>query len=199
MPNPAKLLALPGTTIDERPLVPGYVSTARAAPAAFGDPVWVILPEHSTEAPVACSWSAEYGTSLPAQGARVVVGFPGGEADVPVVLWWEGVWSDSDSGWIEPALLNSWANQAGRLTVAYRKKANEVRLRGSLWGGASGSSPFTLPNGFRPTGTTFDSSGGYTTQASATAITVSAAGVVTVYFASGATQASIDGVTFTTD
>jgi len=102
--------------------------------------------------------------------------------------------------WAEPTLLNSWANQGGgRLTVAYRRQANVVRLRGSLFGGASASAAFVLPEGFRPTADAFASSGGYTTQVSPTGVVVKATGEVVLYFDSSATQAAIDGVTFTID
>jgi hypothetical protein len=102
MPAPTKILGLPGTAITERALAPGYVSTARPAPTSFTEPVWVILPEHSTEAPIPCAWGAEHGTTLPAQGDRVIVGFPGGENDVPVILWWEGVQGGIERGAVLP-------------------------------------------------------------------------------------------------
>lgn len=109
-----------------------------------------------------------------------------------------------DSGWIEPTLLNSWKNLgSGRLLVAYRKQGNTVRLQGSLWGGVTGSSVFVLPAGFRPTGQTFDASGGYngTEGATPVSVVVSTDGTVFVYYKTTGTpeQAALDGITFTTD
>lgn len=74
------------------PVVEGYVSRSKPAPAAFSDPLWVIIPGYSTESPYPCTeWVACHGKTLPAQGARAVVTF--GEEGVPTVVFWAGVYS----------------------------------------------------------------------------------------------------------
>lgn len=58
-------------------------------------------------------------------------------------------------GWTAvSAFTNSWANQGGGFPEAkYRKSVDgtHVEMTGMVTGGASGSSPFTLPAGYRPT------------------------------------------------
>lgn len=108
----------------------------------------------------------------------------------------------SDTGWITPPLINSWANlvtSPARLPVAYRRKGTIVYLQGSLWGGAFGQPAFVLPAGFRPTAAVFAASAGYTTTASFTSVLVLANGEVQIYWPTSSTQAAIDGVSFTTD
>jgi hypothetical protein len=99
-----------------------------------------------------------------------------------------------DSGWIEPSLEHSWENAGGYLTVAYRKQGNEVRLRGSVNGGGEGTAVFTLPEGFRPTGSMFGR--GHAGQSDQ--VIVTAAGAVQMWSTGGAAQ-SLDGITFTID
>jgi hypothetical protein len=52
----------------------------------------------------------------------------------------------------QPAFTNSWANFGGGRTTAgfYLDKESVVHLKGSIGGGASGTSAFTLPVGYRP-------------------------------------------------
>lgn len=77
--------------VGEHPVLRGYVSTVRPAPKAFGEPLWVIIPEYSTEAPYKCSWAEIHGKTLPAQGAQVVVVMD--NEDVPTAVWWEGAYT----------------------------------------------------------------------------------------------------------
>src|ERR1700674_4585358 len=91
MMDPRKLYGVPNPTgtVDQPPTSEGYVSTARPAPVGFEDPVWVILPEHSTERPVGpLAWPAIHGNTLPTQGTRVTVIFDGEQ--VPKLVWWDG-------------------------------------------------------------------------------------------------------------
>lgn len=69
----------------------GYVSTNRPAPAAFGDPLWVILPNFSLDVPFECKWGAIHGATLPAPRADVSVIFDA--QGRPNVFWWEGEYS----------------------------------------------------------------------------------------------------------
>lgn len=74
------------------PVVNGYVSRSKPAPASFADPLWVIIPSYSTEAPYRClQWGAIHGATLPAQGAAAVVLMD--NEGVPTVAWWAGEWS----------------------------------------------------------------------------------------------------------
>jgi S-layer homology domain len=52
----------------------------------------------------------------------------------------------------EPAFQNGWTNTGlGKTTVGfYKDTANVVHLKGSMSGGASGTTAFTLPAGYRP-------------------------------------------------
>lgn len=57
--------------------------------------------------------------------------------------------------WTAPTLLNSWANSnqgAGMYSPAgyYKDQNGRVHIRGMIAGGASGSTAFTLPAGYRP-------------------------------------------------
>lgn len=54
------------------------------------------------------------------------------------------------TAWQFPTLINSWTDGGAPTTVAYRRINELVYLRGRLGGGTTGSSPFTLPAGFRP-------------------------------------------------
>ena len=55
--------------------------------------------------------------------------------------------------WVAPTLVNSWADTGGYQTIGYRKVGDLVYLRGRPTGGTAPSTAFTLPTGFRPTGT----------------------------------------------
>lgn len=71
------------------PIVSGYVSTLRTAPAGFDDPVWVIVPTHSTEAPYGpLKWPAIHGATKPVAGTPMWVAFD--DNGTPVVITWTG-------------------------------------------------------------------------------------------------------------
>lgn len=149
------------------PVVEGYVSRSQPAPAAFGDPLWVIIPAYSPDSPYLCAgWVECHGNTLPAQGARVVVTF--GTEGVPTAVWWEGAHSESavleakiaaleaavaDTGWIEATLENGYTNLGAAYgTVAYRKIGHVVYFKGgvSLSGRTTGTRVFQLPSEFHP-------------------------------------------------
>lgn len=105
----------------------------------------------------------------------------------------------------EPAFQNSWANVAGQYaTAAFRKDPlGKVQLRGALKSGASTTTAFTLPVGYRPANTQqfFVSQGsqaasGYTS----VIVEVASTGTVSIY-TNGASTAYIDlgPVVFDTD
>jgi hypothetical protein len=85
----SQLLRGDGAPGAQPPLVSGHVSSARAAPAGFEDPVWVIVPSHSIDRPYGpCAWPAIHGATLPVHGTPVWVAFD--EHNVPVVVSWTG-------------------------------------------------------------------------------------------------------------
>lgn len=73
-------------------VVSGYVSRVRAAPASFADPVWVIVPGHSTDRPYGpLAWPANHGATLPVAGTPVWVAFD--ENGTPLIVSWAGAHS----------------------------------------------------------------------------------------------------------
>lgn len=200
--NTTQLLASTGDPIEQPVLVRGYVSTVRPAPISFSEPVWVIVPGYSTDRPLGpCEWPAIHGASLPLQGAECVVGFD--DQHKPTLVWWSGAYDEPklpDSGWIEPTLLNSWKNVGGIYpNIAYRKQGNVVRLRGNMSGGANNSEVFSLPAGYRPTGTEFFCI--VTNVEPGTVdprLEITSAGSLHAIF-SGAPAVRFDGITFTID
>lgn len=61
--------------------------------------------------------------------------------------------SQTDSGWIDQTLLNSWTNTGGGwAALSVRKRNNELHLRGQInhAGATTGSVIATLPAGYRP-------------------------------------------------
>ena len=103
--------------------------------------------------------------------------------------------------WASPALVNSWANAGGAEPLAgYMKDAlGFVHLRGNLTTGVIPATMFTLPAGFRPTGTLnfapLSTAGGPT--ATTSWVQITSAGVVTPV-AGGANSVALDGITFAT-
>jgi hypothetical protein len=152
--DPRKLQGLPNPpgVIEQPPVESGYVSTARAAPTSFEDPIYVILPEHSTDRPIGpLVWPAIHGSALPQQGAPVTVVFDG--EDVPHVVWWEGTTTNlEDTGWLPATLENGWANKGGSYALAaYRRFVSKVTVSAVFSPiGNSGSRALILPAGFRP-------------------------------------------------
>ena len=91
------------------------------------------------------------GPGIPAATASILLG----AVDAFVVLSddgtdWNVVAGAQDSGWITPALGNSWVASGGFTAPQYRKVGNTVRMIGVTDSGAANSSPFTLPAGYRP-------------------------------------------------
>lgn len=73
----------------ELSVLKGYVSRTREAPKAFSDPVWVVIPGYSTEAPLRCDeWGAIHGNTLPVQGTPVTIVID--DDDIPTVVGWKG-------------------------------------------------------------------------------------------------------------
>lgn len=115
-----------------------------------------------------------------------------------------GTWQriGADSGWATPTLGGSWVQSGGgTLTAGYRLQGNRVTLRGGLNSGSgNGTSPFTLPAGYRPSATVSPPMGAFngTTPIPASCQILSS-GVVAIYYGSGMTAVFLDGVSFTID
>lgn len=85
--------------------------------------------------------------------------------------------------WTTPSLGASWVASGSETLQYVMDNDGFVHLRGRVTGGASGSSPFTLPVGFRPAlGRTYpgvaEVSGAY----NGAAVGVAANGVVTLFY-----------------
>lgn len=121
---------------------------------------------------------------------------------------WNIVSGQQDTGWIvvgsggsAAPFTNSWANfGSGNATAAYRLQGNIVRLRGGIQSGASGTSPFTLPTGFRPLAQIGFSPLVYTGSTSTnSAVIVPTTGVIVDIYGASTQVAFLDGITFTVD
>lgn len=107
----------------------------------------------------------------------------------------------SDSGWVAPSLLNSWANFGGSYSAAgYRKVGSRVFLRGLLTGGTKtdGTSLFVLPSGFVPFG--IERFATSVNVASSTArIVVDTSGNVTIFGIPTGSNVGVSGISFFVD
>jgi hypothetical protein len=100
---------------------------------------------------------------------------------------------------ITPTLLNSWANFSETLSSAqfYKDNFGVVHIKGVVKFGASGTTIFTLPTGYRPSQTRVIS--GYvstTTGDVIGAVEITNAGVVKLYYSGTLTYFSIENISF---
>ena len=140
------------------------------------------------------------GPGIPASTSSILLGAP--NANISFACDgtnWIQTSGAQDSGWITPSLLNSWA--AGGSAPQYRLIGNNVRLRGSVTTGSTGTEAFALASGFRP-------SSGYTlvqipiansTSGDSAQITITVATGATAPFFTGGATVYLDGVTFPVD
>lgn len=93
MPDPRQLLRLGGpieSAGGSAHLLAGIVSTAMPIPTTIGEPLYVVIPAHSTELAVPVTrWAPLYGAQLPTAGAEALVAYDSNGR--PYVVWWEGV------------------------------------------------------------------------------------------------------------
>jgi hypothetical protein len=101
----------------------------------------------------------------------------------------------TSAAWIAPTLINSWANfGSGYETAGYLKDTlGFVHLRGVITGGATSTTAFTLPTGYRPGATTF-SAAACGNGAQAGSVQVQTSGNVFIIFA--AANVGISDITF---
>lgn len=97
--------------------------------------------------------------------------------------------------WQAPTLGASWANVGSPYYDAgyYKDPFGIVRLRGGIAGGASASSPFTLPAGFRPNAAIAFALADSGTGAIAS---IASSGVITITHGGGTPTVSLESITF---
>jgi len=182
------------------------------APASESDSMHVVLKGVSLDQGfevVAGNWTPR-GSALPAKGAECLIVFDD-EGDACVPVWTGASVIDAseingvalpltDSAWIAPTLLNSWANYLpGTYEVAgyLKDPLGFVHLRGSIKSGASGSTAFVLPAGYRPVAgmqVPIVANGGSPNPPGG--VFIDQTGVVDVYFSTSSTYVSLASVTF---
>lgn len=108
-----------------------------------------------------CAWqptlTADPGVvRIPQAGDPCLIGVDD-EGNSWIVQWYGGVDFALREGWHEvgavgePAFVNSWANVGGSAeTLAFRKSNGVVYFKGTVGGGNSNTTVFTLPTGYRP-------------------------------------------------
>jgi hypothetical protein len=108
--------------------------------------------------------------------------------------------TQTDTGWLTSGgLINSWANAGGGQSPwGYRRIGNQVRLRGSIIGGSSGSQFATLPSGFLPPYSTLYSASTNNALTAAAGV-VEGSGQILIYFSGSPSYLAIDGTTFLTN
>lgn len=73
-------------------LVYGYVSVQKLPPAAFTDPMWVVIPSHSSEISWRMDhWPAIHGGTLPTRGTPVLCAYD--DRGAMWVISWDGAFS----------------------------------------------------------------------------------------------------------
>ncbi len=122
------------------------------------------------------------------------VGDPGTASDLNTYIRDNSAYLYGDTAWNSVTFTNSWG-AASSYSVGYRRIGAEVALKGTVTGGANGTSIFTLPTGYRPLQQSNTAS---QTPATGTTcyIAVAAAGTVTVQGISGTPNVTLDGVRF---
>lgn len=98
----------------------------------------------------------------------------------------------------QPAFTNSWVNFGSTYYTAgfFKDALGYVHLRGLIKNGTVGISAFTLPVGYRPTGTMFFN---VLSNGAAGAVEVAINGDVSPKTPSNNTYVSLDGITFRVD
>jgi hypothetical protein len=104
----------------------------------------------------------------------------------------------ADSGWVNATLEHGWENLGGAYAlIGYRKIGNIVLLRGGVKkGGASATTLFTLPKGFRPAYQEFPAVGAELS--APTELIIKTNGEVEALFGTSANFV-LSSITFTTD
>jgi len=118
-----------------------------------------------------------------------------------ILVLCKGLPPTATTGWQTFSYQNSWASGGGPAagtTAGYRLESGDVvRLAGSIHSGTSATVAFTLPAGYRPVTTVSPTANPYGAPGEA-ALTITPAGVATVYYSAG-TGVDLDDITFAVD
>lgn len=117
-----------------------------------------------------------------------------------ILVLCKGLLPTATTGWQTFSYSNSWVSGGGPAagtTAGYRLEGDVVRLAGSIHSGTSATVAFTLPVGYRPVTTVSPTANPYGA-AGAAALTITSAGVATVFYSAG-TGVDLDGMTFPVD
>ncbi len=87
MPNPGELLG--GPAPGQPSIAYATVSSRKALPATFTDPLWVVMPYDPDRAIRIDNWPRIHGATVPAAGARVLLAFD--EYHNVSCVYWDGV------------------------------------------------------------------------------------------------------------
>ena len=171
-------------------------SPAAAAGATFG-----VIANYgaSNASPVTLTTASGFfiGAGIPASTSSILLGIQNATASFySDGTNWYLTSGAQDSGWVTPALLNSWALSTN--TPQYRLIGNRVVLRGAAISGSTGTEMFALASGSRPA---IISILGVGLEASGPApglLTITTAGAVSCEF-TGSPIVYLYGLTFTVD
>ena len=123
------------------------------SPAASAGAVFGVIANYgaSNASPVTLTTASGYfiGPGIPASTASILLGTVNSFATFTSDgTNWYLTSGAQDSGWITPALVNSWALVS--FAPQYRLVGNRVVMRGDAGTGTTGTTMFTLPSGYRP-------------------------------------------------
>ena len=141
------------------PVLSGTTRSKTSVPTGFPtltteeNLLWVTSPRYSTGALIGpCEWTAEHGTTLPAQGAACLVAFD--SQNRPTVVWWEGAQSAAPiteyAAWkaFTPASVANWSGATAEGRSQQLGKTLNVWIKVTSTSGApSGSVTVSLPSG----------------------------------------------------
>lgn len=173
-----------------------YAEVTTPAPTTFADTLFVILPDWSSDFPLAIAgWNAAHGQTLPAPGAAALLIVD--SRGLTRCVWWDGLTgAPTPASWLVPTLINSWANNGGGFeTIGYLKDSlGFVHLKGVIHAGTTSTVAFILPAGYRPGATTFSATAIGSGVAGQLEIDVS--GNATPFHSGGVTSVGLSGTTF---
>ena len=110
-----------------------------------------------------------------------------------------------DTGWLgfgaTLAYGNSWTDVQGPVAglAGYRRIGNIVRFGGQITGGTSGTSPFTMASGYRPTVYARMTGVTMSTATDVAMVQVASTGIVLITWTGSGTGICLDDMTYTLD
>jgi hypothetical protein len=171
------------------------------SPAAAGGAVFGAIANYgaSNASPVTLTTASGYfiGPGIPASTSSILLGTVNAYATFTSDgTNWYMTAGAQDSGWITPALLNSFTSYSGAASgPEFRLTGNRVSFRGGFNAGTSGLEAFALPSGYRPT-QIMVVAGAFVS--AVFSLSINTTGACTPTF-SGSPGMFLDGLTFTVD